>query len=86
MKQEVFSGLCESKEYEKEVHMARNKRFRNRILGTVFMTGMIAFFMIRSTAFAAESGLYEENDKDKADRTIMMYVCGSNIESDDGNA
>ena len=66
--------------------MARNKRFRNRILGTAFMTGMIAFSMIRSTAFAAESGLYEENDNDKADRTIMMYVCGSNIESDDGNA
>ena len=66
--------------------MYRNKRLRDWIRRSAAVTGLALFSMIGSTAFAAESGLNEGTGKEKADRTIMMYVCGSNIESDDGNA
>ena len=54
-------------------------------LRNAVLAGIFAFTLGQAPVLAAEQGLLKEPAA-KADRTIMMYVCGSNIESDDANA
>ena len=62
--------------------MRKNRlRLRNAVLA-----GAAALSLLQAPVFAAGQGIMGEPVTGRADRTILMYVCGSNIESDDANA
>ncbi len=50
------------------------------------LVSLMAFSLGRAPVSATGQKLPVKTAGGKADRTIMMYVCGSNIESDDANA
>ena len=61
---------------------------RKKIIRSIcaVLAGMMAFSLGHTPVPAAGQGLTGEPAAGKADRTVMMYVCGSNLESDDANA